>query len=714
MKRDILALIAIAALITVFFFRLFRPEPLIIVTPDFGRSDAWHFSFATKLALAQSLTRGQLPLWEPRMGMGFALFAEGQVGALFLPNLILFKIIPNPVVAYNATYVVLFLVLGWGMYAWLRVIGCSRPASLFGAITITFSGQTIPRLPHHTLLESLSMTPLILALAHQVLTKKHLIWTSLFAFTLSQQLFTGSPQPVLLTLLMVGIYAIFSRGSLTKFTLSIVLGVGIAAIQLIPSSEMLRESTSPAGFSPEEASYYSLPLVHLKTLVAPFILGNPKLGTYPPFTTFDGSIFWENNLFIGWLPLVVLLLSFARYFLAKLQGSTLKNSRFITFCVIALFASFLLMLGKHSPLYLLYSVWPLNLFRVPSRFAWIFLITIISAASWSLSRKKIISILAILLIALHTYQLMSAWWDYHAIQPANQWLTATPFIDAVKKTGRSVRSIGSELVHNQQFLKQGWRGNLDRYQFLRSTLAPNSNLYWDVTQTDVYAGRFLKRPALVENLLANEIKASGSVATISAQGKRLLELYHADTIISTLPLDITKPLPVLTATKSGTITITAYRNADSLPRAYLATQTIVAPTLTKAAEALAGPTFTPGKSVLVHDAARSVNEEGVAGSVEITGEHPTRVTMRADVLGEREILVFGDTYYPGWQATVDGQPTEIFPVNIKERGILLSKGNHEIIWQYQPKSILIGAWVSALSIIVAGFPVLLALFRRQT
>ena len=141
MKRDILALFTIASLIIIFFFRLFWPEPSLIVTPDFGRSDAWHFSFATKLALSESLKRGQLPLWEPRLGGGFPLFAEGQVGALFLPNFILFKIISNPVVAYNATYIALFLILGWGMYAWLRVIGCSRIASLFGAITIVFSGQ---------------------------------------------------------------------------------------------------------------------------------------------------------------------------------------------------------------------------------------------------------------------------------------------------------------------------------------------------------------------------------------------------------------------------------------------------------------------------------------------------------------------------------------------------------------------------------------------
>lgn len=675
MKRDILALSSIAFLVIIFFFRLFWPEPNLIVTPDFGRSDAWHFSFATKLALSESLKRNELPLWEPRLGGGFPLFAEGQVGALFLPNFILFKIISNPVVAYNATYIALFLILGWGMYAWLRVIGCSRIASLFGAITIVFSGQTIPRLPHHTLLQSLSMTPLILALAHQMLTKKFSLWISLFAFALSQQLFTGSPQPVLLTLLMVGVYATLTRGSLIKLTLGVVLGIGIAAIQLLPSAEMLVESTSPGGFSPEEASYYSFPLIHLKTLIAPFILGNPKFGTYPPFTTFDGSIFWENNLFIGILPIVLLVPGFIKKFFA-----------------VALISSFLLMLGQHSPLYLLYSVWPLNLFRVPSRFAWIFVITLISLASTKLS--KLSPRVTILLIVVQTVWLMTTWWDYHAIQPANQWLTPTPFINSLQVSQGSVRTMGSERIHNSYFLKNGWDGNLDQFQFLRNVPAPNSNLYWNIRQTDVYAGRFLKRPSLVESLLGSEITFSDAVATISAQGKQLLNLYHAAIVVSALTLDIQEPLSTIQSTISGTLSITAYRNPEALPRAYLSTQSILAPTLTKAAKIL-------GTQTVVHDEAYSISEEGDGGSVEIKNEIPTRVTMHAGVTAKKAILVFGDTYYPGWKAIVDGKPQTIFPVNIKERGVILSEGAHEIVFQYQPKSVLFGAWISGITIVVA-------------
>lgn len=727
---DAVALAAITLLITIFFFRFFWPEPQLLVTPDFGRSDAWHFSFATKFALSESLTRGQLPLWEPRMGMGFPLFAEGQVGALFLPNLLLMSLPGltglNPVTAYNATYVFLFLTLGWGMYAWLRVIGCSRLASFFGAITITFSGQTIPRLPHHTLLQSLSMTPILMALAHLMIVKKNPFWISLFAVALSQQFFTGSPQPVFLTLFLIGIYTVlmgYRQGlalSLTRFarlSVALILALGIAAVQILPSAEMLSQSTSPQGFSPEEASYYSFPLVHLQTLIDPFILGNPKIGSYPPFTIFDGSIFWENNLYVGWLPFAIIifgLISFARHSLVASIGSAWKNKSVLIFFLVTLSAAFLLMLGKHSPLYLVYSVWPFNLFRVPSRFAWIFLFVFISAAAWFLTQmngkmgrwKILFSVIVSIAITMHGLLLLGTWWNYHSFEPVYRWLTASPLIKHLQTAKGLVRTIGVELTHNKQFLKTGWGTKDDIYKFLTNVPSPNGNLYWGLTQTDVYAGRFLKRPSLVESLVGSEIKSTESIATVSAQGKRLLDVFHAAIIVSAVPLDITPLLPVLDATASGSITITANRNDHAQPRVYLAGQTILAASFSKSAEALASPNMVPGMSAIVHDPTliiptrEWISRENPIGTVTISSDDPMRVSMHAEVLSPQAILIFGDTYYPGWVAKVDGIRTPIYPVNIKERGIVLAAGNHEIIWTYEPVSFYRGMWVTIVSLIL--------------
>jgi uncharacterized membrane protein YfhO len=57
-------------------------------------------------------------------------------------------------------------------------------------------------------------------------------------------------------------------------------------------------------------------------------------------------------------------------------------------------------------------------------------------------------------------------------------------------------------------------------------------------------------------------------------------------------------------------------------------------------------------------------------------------------------LVFSDTYYPGWKAYVDGRNVPVLPVNIVQRAIKLEKGEHRILWVYQPMMFMMGAGIS--------------------
>ena len=216
------------------------------------------------------------------------------------------------------------------------------------------------------------------------------------------------------------------------------------------------------------------------------------------------------------------------------------------FFLVTLIAAFILMLGKYSPVYLAYSVWPLNLFRVPSRFAWIFLITIVSASAWFLTRMTgrigrwngLFSVMVSIVLAIHGVQLMGAFWDYHAFGQARLWLTAPPLIKKYKRRrAPSARSAWNLSITNN-FSKPAGARQTTPTNFSPMCHPPNGNLYWNIVQTDIYAGRFLKRSSLVESLMGSEIKSSESVATISATAKRILDLYHGANIVSALPLDI--------------------------------------------------------------------------------------------------------------------------------------------------------------------------------
>ena len=51
------------------------------------------------------------------------------------------------------------------------------------------------------------------------------------------------------------------------------------------------------------------------------------------------------------------------------------------------------------------------------------------------------------------------------------------------------------------------------------------------------------------------------------------------------------------------------------------------------------------------------------------------------------VLVFSEIYYPGWTATVDGQPVDVGRVNYVLRALQLKPGNHLVVLQFMPKSV---------------------------
>jgi Bacterial membrane protein YfhO len=74
-------------------------------------------------------------------------------------------------------------------------------------------------------------------------------------------------------------------------------------------------------------------------------------------------------------------------------------------------------------------------------------------------------------------------------------------------------------------------------------------------------------------------------------------------------------------------------------------------------------------------------------------------------------LILSDTFYPGWQATLDGQPIEIQLANQSFRAVKFPAGAHIIEFRYEPNSVMIGAAITLISavVLVAG----LALTHRR-
>jgi uncharacterized membrane protein YfhO len=67
------------------------------------------------------------------------------------------------------------------------------------------------------------------------------------------------------------------------------------------------------------------------------------------------------------------------------------------------------------------------------------------------------------------------------------------------------------------------------------------------------------------------------------------------------------------------------------------------------------------------------------------------------------MLVLSETYYPGWKAWIDDQPTQIYPTDIALRGIVVTAGQHRIRVEFQPVLLHIALAISAATAILLLF-----------
>lgn len=74
------------------------------------------------------------------------------------------------------------------------------------------------------------------------------------------------------------------------------------------------------------------------------------------------------------------------------------------------------------------------------------------------------------------------------------------------------------------------------------------------------------------------------------------------------------------------------------------------------------------------------------GSVKITAYEPNE--LHYDVESEQGgVVVFSEIYYPGWTATIDGQPAEPGRVNYVLRALKVPAGKHQVKLEFRPASV---------------------------
>jgi hypothetical protein len=174
-----------------------------------------------------------------------------------------------------------------------------------------------------------------------------------------------------------------------------------------------------------------------------------------------------------------------------------------------------------------------------------------------------------------------------------------------------------------------------------------------------------------------------------------------------------------------------YANDNALPRTWLVDQQDVVPGDTSALTALGAATFQP-RHVLITEthlpglapsaaggAASGAGSSGAGssgagspGSARITDYQAQKVTIEADANRSSE-LILSDTYYPGWNVTVNGTPASIDRVDYMFRGVHVPAGHDRVVFTYDPESFRMGWTVSLAAALVVVAALVVGLSRRR-
>ncbi|MBN1693922.1 YfhO family protein [candidate division WOR-3 bacterium] len=325
---------------------------------------------------ATSLRGGVFPLWDPYVFSGMSLIGDIQ-SALFYPfNIILIIFVRKGVLSYYALELQnIFHVLLAGVFTYMyaREVKLPKSASMVSAVTFMFSGFLITRMIHLTFINVIIWLPLILLFLQKALKENSYSYSILGGLFMGLSMLAGSPQFSLHIFYFLGFYTIFfilinrKDSSIVKPVLllfvMLAFSLGIAAIQYLPSFDFSKY-TVRSSISFEESALLSIHPVHLLTFIIPKLFGEVSV-TGKPFVPFWGGggvygAFWENAIYVGIFPLVLLFFSF----------KDRKNKLVWFFTGIAIF-SLLAALGRYTPLYkfIYYCLPGFNKFRIPGRFS---------------------------------------------------------------------------------------------------------------------------------------------------------------------------------------------------------------------------------------------------------------------------------------------------------------------------------------------------------
>jgi hypothetical protein len=782
--------------------------PLILYAPFLfgGRVLAWgvyllQFLPWRQLAVDQ-IRAGHWPLWNPYLGAGTPLAANLQTAAFYPPN-VLFLLMPVEW-AFGWSLALHVALAGVFAYGLGRTLGLSRLGALVTGLAYGGGGCMVAHWVFPSMACAIVWPPLMLALTERLVQggtgladrMRRMAW---LALVVALQLLAGHAQTSFYSLLIVAAYALFrsaqdlppnaqdlgrartsrvtcyaSRVTLTA--LALVLGLALAAVQLLPTAELALHSQRAGAVLADEQFAFELSFwpPRLLSLAAPDLFGHPARGEYWGYGTY-----WEEAAYVGVLPLLLAVGATLAWWRRRTRHRDAPLA-LVPFLSLLALLSLVLALGDHTPLYpLLFRHVPgFGLFQAPARLmlGYGLAIAILAGIGVDMLRPTPRTRRTLRLVLVAGVGL--------GIGGGIAWLVAPgrypTFSAGLARLGLLLALSAGVLLARPLAPNLLRRGRVWHAGLVALLLA---DLLWfgvgltpgvDAAALDVPSGTaaFLQAQppgrVFVAPKYADEVyQQVVNLRTFGTNGaddvRRVLEslhpnlnaLYGLPGVANYDPLQVGRiadlwerlsrehvtypaaearqplldllgvryvfedselPLPAIYT--QGT---RIYVNDYALPEAFLVPRARVIGDADARLKALLEPGFDPRAEVLLEQSppgpasVQPTANPAVQPEITILRDGPNRVTI--GVRGAQGgYLVLTDTDYPGWRATVDGHPAEILRADHAFRAVALDAGDHTVTFDYRPASFRWGAWVTlgtALGLVGTVGPMQVLARRRE-
>ncbi len=550
---------------------------------------------------------------------------------------------------------------------------------------------------------------------------------------------------------------------ITLLALAITLALLLTAVQILPTAEFVRQSARSGGTEQTFALTYSFWPWRLITLLAPNFFGHPAQDNYWGYANFweDHAYIGVLPFILALLSIWQSLK--AKFWRPALQYSKIQEE-VVPFFAVLMPISLLLAMGWNTPIYVwVFNTVPgFSFFQAPARllvwytiamtvlagigvhhfevtaknrphwrrllaacialtatgFLGVFVLggrslTFLSAAQYT----GILLVLAISLLLMRpekqnsilskekmwqggvvlfiSVDLLLAAWPLVPTLPDTIYRQPVTSAAFLKTQGGDRRFLVDDgfaynTIFNQYFrFKTYGPIEVDYILALRETLVPNFGVYAQLPAANnndpLQVGRWKK---LINLLDQADIK----------QQARLLSLMHVDYFINTSGED-NEAWPVMYESPDFSIK----RVPDVLPRAYFVSQVYIATDETEVMARLTSPDFDPRQEVVIigdkglASVEGTINNRFLAVQVNEVGPKQLQLKVNAPHAG---FVVLTDTFYPGWQATVDNQHAQILAANLAFRAVRVEAGQHRLKFSYQPLSFQFGLGISLMTVLV--------------